>query len=406
MEDHTAVETILGGAWVEAPAKECWSWKDMNGVQVEEDTRGLFIPRQILSQDSLEGYAQYVMDFTISLSRHHGRLRCLTPRSHSWWSPEVARAISDYRLALRGRHHLDKVLAARCRRNSTIRHAKAASFRGFVQRVAGEPQALWKMAQWGRTASYTPPEPPAVPPLKPPSLGNQPLPGALVSSFPGKVDLFWAQFFPDPDPADLSDIPHHPPTNGGARWEVTQEEVTQVLQSLPNKKAPGASGIPNSFLKAMGPQLAAALALITQACLDWEYYPRVFKTARTVALRKPGKGDYQTPKAWQPIVLLGTLGKVVEAVYAVCIQNFAESMGLLPEAQMGARQGRSTETAVASLLAQVRAAWDSGGAVASVLALDVSGAFDRVLKERLTWALHQRGFPRAIYNWVFSFMSD
>ena len=78
---------------------------------------------------------------------------------------------------------------------------------------------------------------------------------------------------------------------------MTQEEVTQVLQSLPNKKAPGASGIPNSFLKAMGPQLAAALALITQACLDWEYYPRVFKTARTVALRKPGKGDYQMPSS-------------------------------------------------------------------------------------------------------------
>lgn len=61
VEDHTAVETILGGAWVETLAKECWSWKDMDGVQVEEDTQGLFIPRQILSQDSLEGYAQYVM---------------------------------------------------------------------------------------------------------------------------------------------------------------------------------------------------------------------------------------------------------------------------------------------------------------------------------------------------------
>src|SRR5699024_214317 len=57
-------------------------------------------------------------------------------------------------------------------------------------------------------------------------------------------------------------------------------------------------------------------------------------------------------------------------------------------------------------LARIRAAWDSGGAVASVLALDVSGAFDRVLKERLTWVLRQRGLPRAVYNWVFSFMSD
>ena len=134
--------------------------------------------------------------------------------------------------------------------------------------------------------------------------------------------------------------------------------------------------------------------------------PQVFKTARTVALRKPGKGDYQTPKAWRPIALLETLGKVIEAIIAARIRDFAESMGLLPEAQMGAWQGRSTETAVASLLAQIRAAWDSGGAVASVLALDVSGAFDRVLKERLTWILHHRGLPRAAYNWVFSFMSD
>ena len=44
--------------------------------------------------------------------------------------------------------------------------------------------------------------------------------------------------------------------------------------------------------------------------------------------------------------------------------------------------------------------------MASVLALAVSGAFDRVLKECLTWALRQRGLPRAVYNWVFSFMLD
>ena len=50
--------------------------------------------------------------------------------------------------------------------------------------------------------------------------------------------------------------------------------MTQIIQSLPNKKAPGAMGVPNSFIKAMGPQLVAALTLITQACLDWEYCPQ------------------------------------------------------------------------------------------------------------------------------------
>ena len=217
------------------------------------------------------------------------------------------------------------------------------------------------MARWGRTASYTPPESPAVPPLRSPSSEGQSLseslPGPLTSSFLGKADLLRVQFFPNPDPADLTDIPPNlPPDGEKPRWEVTQEEVAQVIQSLPNKKAPGATGVPNSFLKAMGPQLVAALTLVTQACLDWEYYPQAFKTARTVALWKPGKGDYQMPSSWRPIALLETLGKVVEAVIAARIRDFAESMGLLPEAQMRARRGRSTETAVSSLLARVRAA--------------------------------------------------
>ena len=81
----------------------------------------------------------------------------------------------------------------------------------------------------------------------------------------------------------------------------------------------------------MGPRLAAALALITQACLDWECYSRAFKAARTVALWKPGKGDYQEPKSWRPIALLETLGKVVEATIAARIRDFAESMNLLSE---------------------------------------------------------------------------
>lgn len=164
MEDHTAVETVLGDALgMEAPVREHWSWLDMDMAQVEKDAQVLSVPRCITSWNSLEEYAQYVIDFTTSLSRQHGCLQHLSPRSHSWWSPEVARAILDYHLALWGRLHLGGLLPAHCQQNSTICHAKAASFRGFVHQVAGEPQALWKMARWGRTASYTPSEPPAVP---------------------------------------------------------------------------------------------------------------------------------------------------------------------------------------------------------------------------------------------------
>ena len=52
---------------------------------------------------------------------------------------------------------------------------------------------------------------------------------------------------------------------------------------------------------------------------------------------------------------------------------------MLPEQQMGARENRSTETALDLLTNQVRAVWDSGDYVATLLALDITGAFNRVL---------------------------
>ena len=72
MKDHSAVETIIGGAMATALVRECWSWKDTDMTQVEEDTQDLYVPRYIIFRDSLEDYAQYVMDFTTSLSRQHG----------------------------------------------------------------------------------------------------------------------------------------------------------------------------------------------------------------------------------------------------------------------------------------------------------------------------------------------
>ena len=58
-----------------------------------------------------------------------------------------------------------------------------------------------------------------------------------------------------------------------------------------------------------------------------------------VALRKPGKPDYSLPKAWQPIVLLDMVGKIIEVVMARTIQQMAKECGMLPAQQMGAHQG-------------------------------------------------------------------
>jgi len=71
-------------------------------------------------------------------------------------------------------------------------------------------------------------------------------------------------------------------------------------------------------------------------------------------LKKQRKPKYSDPGAWRPIALLSTIGKVIEALTANRISTAAEEHHLLPDTQMGARKGRSTETALELLVQQVR----------------------------------------------------
>ena len=70
----------------------------------------------------------------------------------------------------------------------------------------------------------------------------------------------------------------------------------------------------------------------------------------------------------------------------------AEEHQLLPEGQMGNRRGRSIELAVRMVVEAARAAWERD-IVASLLQLDIKGAYDRVNHTRLLNTLRKQGFP-------------
>ena len=72
---------------------------------------------------------------------------------------------------------------------------------------------------------------------------------------------------------------------------------------------------------------------------------------------------------------------------------------------MGNRKGRSTETALRLLTDLVRTAWKHGGA-ATLLSLDISGAFDSVDHGRLLANLRALRVPIWTINWIRSFLSD
>ena len=133
--------------------------------------------------------------------------------------------------------------------------------------------------------------------------------------------------------------------------------------------------------------------------------PAQWRHAKIIPLQKPGKDDYTKAKAWRPISLLATLGKVLESVIAERISHMVETYGLLPTNHFGARKRRSAEQALLLLQEQVYAAW-RGRKVLSLVSFDVKGAYNGVCKERLIQRMKARGVPNELLQWIEAFCSD
>jgi hypothetical protein len=130
------------------------------------------------------------------------------------------------------------------------------------------------------------------------------------------------------------------------------------------------------------PAVKESVRHLFQTSLDTGTLPQQWKIAKIVPLKKPNKDDYTRAKAWRPISLLSTLGKLLEAVIAERISFAVETYGLLPANHFGVRKQRSAEQALLLLQERIYTAW-RGRKVVSLVSFDVKGAYNGVYKDRL-----------------------
>ena len=96
---------------------------------------------------------------------------------------------------------------------------------------------------------------------------------------------------------------------------------------------------------------------------------------------------------------MNTLGKILDTIMAKRIQYIAEKHIMLPQTHTGGRKLTSCEHAIHLVLEKVNTAWRNRK-VASLLLLDVSGAFDNVSHIRLLHNLRKRGLPLEVVRWI------
>ena len=130
-----------------------------------------------------------------------------------------------------------------------------------------------------------------------------------------------------------------------------------------------------------------------------------WKQSIAVVLRKPGKPQYNTPKAYRPITLLNTMSKVLTAIAAELMNFYTEKHKLLPAHHFSGRPGRTTADTVHLLIHKIKDAWCKHQVMA-VLFLNIEGAFPNAVTNRLLHSMRKRGLPDVLINFAGTMLED
>lgn len=183
----------------------------------------------------------------------------------------------------------------------------------------------------------------------------------------------------------------------------TKAELEAVLKALNPKKAPGPDGLTADICTVAIRSETGVFMAIANKCLQLSYFPKAWKIAHVIILRKPGKEDYTQPKSYRPIGLLSVLGKIVEKLKVCRLQWHLQPT--LSKRQYGFTQQRGTEDALYDLLKYVKSNLEEKKIVL-MISLDIEGAFDNAWWPALKHQLAKRKCPKNLYAMVCSYLQD
>jgi exonuclease III len=405
--DHLPVATILHEAAVLAKPKERRNWKGIDEAGIIERTKQLLNTSQPIEEiRDTEGIDREATRLTRTLQdviQEFVPIKRPSRWSTAAWTVKCGEAVTKAKRLRRevrqcpSEANIKRYNEAVRAKGRLVTKEKRKQFRREVAEAAARDD-IWNLAKWARTKAQDTPELPQIPALRD---GE-----GWARERNEKERVLFQRFFPPPPEVDLTDIPEATyPDQIHQTEEITEEEISWIIQRVGANKAPGPDDIPNRLLKITSEAIAPCIARIARGSIRQGYHAKEFKRAVTVILKKPHK-DYTEAGSYRPIALLNTIGKIVETTVANRIRRILEENKLLPPTQMGARQGRGTMTALELLTEQVHAAWSSKTPrVVTILSLDISGAFDNVSHARLIHNMRQHRLPEQLTQFTQSFLS-
>ena len=397
--DHQAIETEFDISVPDRPASERLLWKNAPWAEIRARvaTSLQAVPLggsvQLQTDRLMTAVTEAVLKLTPKAKP--------SPYAKRWWTTDLTqlrRTYTYWRNRARSRRRVGRAvpeLEQRAREaakeyHGTIRKQKKAHWEDFL----ADDTNIWQVTKYLKPGSSSFSD--KIPPLAKSD-------GSSTKDKMEQAEELLATFFP-PLPEMIEDEGIKPQREPVYIPELTMEEIERKVFEAKPWKAPGEDGLPAMVWKQLWPVVKERVFLIFQTSLQDSDLPSQWRNAKIIPLKKPAKDNYSLAKAWRPISLLSTLGKILEAVIAERISYTVEEFGLLPTNHFGARKRRSAEQALLLLQEEIYKAWRNRK-VLSLVSFDVKGAYNGVFKERLLQRLKARGIPDMVVRWIDAFCS-
>lgn len=182
---------------------------------------------------------------------------------------------------------------------------------------------------------------------------------------------------------------------------VSPKDVRDIIMSMKSKLSCGVDEIPAKVVKHCSQQLAAPLASIVNKSFIHSQFPSALKISKVYPQHK--KGSFHEIKNYRPISLLSPFSKIIEKIVLSQLMSYLKQEKLLSKDQHGFLKGKSTSSALTSIVESLIDQLDNKMHASAIL-LDYSKAFDCLGHQKTVKKLAAVGIKDREGAWFSSYL--